>query len=330
MSWVHRYSWSLIPLAIVAVAVFSTSLTGCGPAPQTQEPEEETVVEETVTVEEPSERPAEMPAEEPAAEPAEKPAEKPAEEPAPAEPSEKPAETSAAPTGGGGADAPVSTYAPADDLARQVPEYITELEEAVASEEAFKENTDKIARDANTLVLIALALGLHDQDNQYKKSAGAMMQAAQQLAAAEDFAVAKAAIDAAKKAAAGEGEADVELKWEKVASLPALMKKVPLISNAMKRLTKKASRLKSKAPETQGMAAVIAVIAQGSMANADETIEPNEVEKWHKYCLQMRDEAAKFNAAIRATDAKAVEHLNETLEQSCQDCHKVFHPEEEN
>jgi glutathione S-transferase len=196
------------------------------------------------------------------------------------------------------------------------------MTDAVKSEADFKDAEGKVSRDANTLVLIALALGLHDKDNQYKAAAPAMVKAAQQVAVAKDFTAAKAAVAALEKAAKSSDAG--ELKWEKVASLPKLMKQVPLINTKMKRSLK---RFAAKAKETAGDTAVLAVIAQGSMANADETKKPTEAAAWYKHCADMRDAAAAMNAAIHAGDQKVADKQMKTLTKSCDDCHAIFKPD---
>jgi hypothetical protein len=217
----------------------------------------------------------------------------------------------------------VSTFAPAEDLVGQVDAYLGRLEEAVGSEADFKDAEGKIARDANTLILVSLALGLHDTDNKYKAAAPAMVKAGQQVAAAKDYAAAKAAVAELKKAAEA-GAASGELKWEKVATLSALMKQVPMINTKLKRNMR---RFSTKAKESAGDTATLAVIAQGSMANSDETKKPGEVKEWYKYCEQMRDAAAAVNAAIHAGDQKAADKQMKAMTKSCDDCHAVFNPE---
>jgi len=221
---------------------------------------------------------------------------------------------------------PVSAYAPAADLAAQVPEYVKDLEEAVANEEEYGYSKDKIAKSANTLILMALALGLHDQDNAHKDHAAAIVEASQRLAEAEDFEAAKQGVEAVKAALGGMGDGSVELAWDKkYASLPALMEQVPLVHTKLKRYVR---RLDRSADQVQGFAAVIAVIGQGSMANAEDTEKPDEVEKWHAYCLQMRDAAAAVNAAARAGNEEQVGTAMDALQKSCDDCHAIFHQEE--
>ena len=224
------------------------------------------------------------------------------------------------------ADAPkASTFAPAEDLAGQVECYLDRLEGSVESEDDYEDSKSKIAKDSNTMIVIALTLGLHDTDNPYKAAAPAMVKAAQELAGAKDYASAKKAVEAVKKASTSKGGG--ALKWEKAASLDELMEAVPLINTKLKRATK-GSRFKKKAKDSAGYSAVLAAIAQGTMANSGDTEKPSEADKWVKYCTQMRDAAAKVNSGIRAQDEDATKAAMECLGQACDDCHAVFHNED--
>jgi hypothetical protein len=200
------------------------------------------------------------------------------------------------------------------------------LEECVASEEGFEDYAERLAKDANTMIVISLALGLHDQDSRYKAVAGGMMRAARDMATAEDFAAARTAVGSLKEAIASGSDPATVLGWEKVASLPELMKKVPLINTTLKGRVRRPER---KTEDSRGQCAVLAVIAQGTLANADETIEPEEVEKWQQYSIEMREAAASLNAAYRAMDTEAIRRITiEDLQQSCDRCHAVFAPEQ--
>ena len=85
------------------------------------------------------------------------------------------------------------------------------------------------------MAVLALVLGLHDQDNKYKAAAPALLKASQKLAATKDFASAAAAVAAVKAATTDTSGSLAELKWEKVASMPELMKQVPLVNTKLKR-----------------------------------------------------------------------------------------------
>jgi hypothetical protein len=217
----------------------------------------------------------------------------------------------------------VSSFAPAEDLVSQTDEYVKDLTEAVASEQDFKDAQEKVTKQSNTLILMALALGLHDTDNKYKAAAPALFKAAGQLAAAKDYASAQAGV-AAVKAALESKTGGGELKWEKAASLEQLMKQVPLVNTKLKRFLKGPRFIKS-AKETAGYTAVLATIAQGAMADTGKAKNPAEVQQWYQFSGQMRDHAAELNAAIHAKDRDASEKAMKKLAQSCDDCHTVFH-----
>ena len=223
---------------------------------------------------------------------------------------------------------PASTFAPAKDLASQVSEYVEDLEKAVADKNDFEESKAKVARSASTLAVIGLTLGLHDEDSKYKKAAPALVKACQETAEAKDYDAAVAGVAAIKKAIKSCDGDPSTLKWEKAASLKELMEVVPLINTKLKRYTR-GKRLTSKADDTKGYTAVIAAIAQSSTFNADETEKPTETAAWEKFCVQMRDAATKTNKAIDAADADKVEAAMGELQQSCDDCHEVFHKTEE-
>jgi hypothetical protein len=226
----------------------------------------------------------------------------------------------------GAAEPDVSTYAPAADLANQADQFIKELDKSVASEDDYKEAVDKIAKDSNTLIVIALALGLNDQDSKYKKSAGAIVKAAQDVAAAKDYASTKKAVGAVKDAADGKGDAAGELKWQKVASLPELMKQVPLINTKLT-MKIKGKNFTKKKKETAGYTAVLAAIAQGTKADTSVAKGDEQVKQWQKFSEAARDNAGALNKIINDGDEKAVAGALKKLNQSCEDCHAVFKPE---
>jgi hypothetical protein len=224
-------------------------------------------------------------------------------------------------------DAPkISTFAPAKDLADQVRVYIKDIDATLESEQEYKDSEGKIGRCTNTLAVIALCLGMHDEDNQYKARAPALIKASQALAAAADYQSAKKAFDGVKAAADGKLPAQADLKWEKVASLPDLMKQVPNINTKLKRNVKGA-KFKTKAKDTAGYTAAIAAIAQGSMADTGAAKNPNEIKQWYGFSAQMRDAAGAANAAIHSGNEPAAAEAMQKLANSCTDCHTVFHPE---
>jgi len=219
----------------------------------------------------------------------------------------------------------VSTFAPAKDLSWQLEKFIQRLEEAVSSEEEYEDSIGRIARDSNTVVVLALALGLHDTDNKYKAAAPFIVKAGQHLAAAKDYQSAKEGVAAVKKSLSEVGDPAV-LKWEKMAEIGELMKQVPLINTKLKKRTKR--RFKKNAKKTAGYSAAIAAIAQGTMNDTSVAKNDSQIQQWYKFSAQMRDAAGLVNRAINDDDEEATKVAMEKLNKSCDDCHVVFHEEE--
>jgi cytochrome c556 len=218
----------------------------------------------------------------------------------------------------------VSTFAPAKDLEKQVGFHLSRLDEVVKSEDDYKGSEDRIAKDANTLILIALALGLSDEENAYKQSAPGLIKAAQELAKVKDYAAAKAGVEQVKKAATS-GAAPGKLGWAKIASLPELMKQVPLVNSRLKRnVTSK--NFKRRAEQNAGDSAALAVIAQGSMADTTEVKKPGDETKWYTFCEEMRKASADLNAAVHAGKEADADKAMTALNKTCDDCHEMFHP----
>ena len=323
-------------LVIGLLAVGGMVLSGCAPAPP--EPTG-TGAPAAPEISGPAPAPEEPAAEEPAADVEAEAESKPAES-MPAEPAEaaekQPSEEAKPAPAAADLDLapPVSEFAPVEDLVAQVPEYLEELEESVEDEQEYNDSVENIAKRANTFVLIALALGMHDSDNKFKAAAGPMIEAAQELAAAEDYEAAKAGVAKLQKAATVTGDDPAGLKWGHLASLPELMKAVPLINTKMKRPLRSESRLERGADDMAGHAAVLAVIAQGSLDSVGDTEKPNEVAKWQALCVEMRDKAAAVNTAVRKfRESPSVEGFEATkvaveeLNENCEACHEVFKPD---
>ena len=219
---------------------------------------------------------------------------------------------------------PLSTVVAAEDLVDQVEYYVEELEECVENSEEYEDSVEKIERYSNTLAVIALAVGLHDRGSRLSKAAPVLVKASQQVANAKDYASARSAVSSMKAALTASGN-PATLKWTKVAHLHPLMEQVPLINTRVKRYIR---RFEKGVPYIKGNSAALVAIAQGSMANADETEAPDKVVEWYKYCAQMRDAAGALNKAVHNNDESAAEVAMEALQQSCDDCHAVFHQDE--
>jgi hypothetical protein len=222
----------------------------------------------------------------------------------------------------------ISRYAPAKDLIQQVDFYIGRMSESLADPADFDlAKQSRMLKDANTLAALALMLSVHDEPHPLKPGAGALLKSAQDLSnVGENAQLAVAALEAVKRArAATQGGGEV-VKWEKAASLSALMKAVPLVHTGLKRGVEP-NRLARQAAQTAGQSAALVAIAQASLLDPEPAKSPAEVERWVQLCIQMRDAAGEVNSAVHAQDQAQVEKAMKRLTQSCDACHAKFRHE---
>ena len=219
-----------------------------------------------------------------------------------------------------------SGFAPAADLGRQLKLSIADLEKAVATEEEFKGQVEgRFANDANTIALLALALGLHDAENPYQSKAVAVSEAAKKLRAAKDYAGTKKAIEGLKAAAEGDGQGAGQLKWGKVSELGDLMKsQVPAVNNKLKTNLR---HFKKRAEDLAACAATMALIAENAKLYVGDTALPTEGKKWDEFAAGMRSAAVDLAAKAHAGDEAGAKSAMDKLDESCHACHKVFNPE---
>ena len=222
----------------------------------------------------------------------------------------------------------VSTFAPTENLVSQMQLYIDDLSDQVEGKPDYEDNKQKVVRNSTIIAALAMALGKDDMENKYKKSAAGMIQAAKAIAAAKDYAAARQAYDQLVEAI--DAKAGGEVKWEKVAPLSELMEAVPLISAKIRSSSLKSKkRFDKKAEEYAGYTAVLAVLAQVSMYNSDETDKPGETQQWYADCADFREKAHAMTKACLAGDNKAAAEADKAMKLSCEACHETFHQEEE-
>jgi len=228
---------------------------------------------------------------------------------------------------------------PIADLVAQVDEYITKLGASIDSLDGsprYATDATDVVRDASALSLVALALGLAEADSKYKKAAQQIIATAQKLVAAKSHAEGQKAYDELKAALTSTGGGGEPLAWSmKVAGLTPLMKAVPNLSSAVKRLTNTERnlnmRLERSPQQIYGTTAALAAISQGSIANVTETTKPDAVAEWKKFCEEFRDAALKVNAVAHQYAEKTADYATfktaiTAMSNSCDDCHKVFYP----
>lgn len=219
----------------------------------------------------------------------------------------------------------VSSFAPLADLLNQVDFFVGRVDESLADPQAFDlAKQARTLKDANTLAVLALVLSQHDADFPEKSSMVSLLKAAQALAVVGDDATkAKAALQEIHSARAGKSPSQQTVKWERVASLPPLMKQVPLIHAGLKRGATPA-RLKKTMEQSAGQSAALAAIAQASIFDDEYAKTPEDAAAWQKFCAEMRDAAGEVNSAVRAGDQARVDAGMKSMLESCEACHAKF------
>lgn len=226
------------------------------------------------------------------------------------------------------ADAPEvrkpSSYAPAKDLRGQLDSFVQKIAEDLATEADYGDDQkSRVTKDAHTLAVLALVLGMHDEENALKPSASAVVTAAGKLAAAAgDFKQATAALAEVKQAIAG-AQGVEKLEWKPVADLSQLMKQVPIVNNNLRR-TVTGKRFKQSLDASAGQAATLAALAQASSFDTSYCDSKDAEAKWARLCGEMRDDAAAVQAAIRKGDQAAATAGLEKLAKTCDSCHHTF------
>jgi len=221
-----------------------------------------------------------------------------------------------------------SAFAPVDDLDKQLTYYLDRIDKALADKAEYDEGKQsRVKKDANTVAILALTIGMHDGEHKLKANAGGVIKAAQELSKASDkFEGAKAASEAMQKAATATAGTKVT-KWEKAGDMVALMKAVPLINNTLKKAA--ADLAKGKNAETAaGAAATMAAIAQGTLVDTEAVKNAADTPKWYQFSAEMRDAAGEVNKLAKAKDQAAMAAAMSKLSKTCEDCHAVFRKEE--
>ncbi len=222
----------------------------------------------------------------------------------------------------------VSSFAPIVELETIIRELVSASVPRVKDEAAYRSGQQQLARDANTLIVLAVALGLHDADAALKPQAGDLVEAAEELAAAGSLTEAQAAVAALDTALGAEAapQSAHPTSWENSASQDELMKQVAFLQGKIKRGARGA-RLASTAEENARLATVLAVIARAVEFDTVGIEGEQPLSQWRKLCGQMRDASTAVHAALTAKDAAATAAALTQLEQSCTACHQVFRPD---
>lgn len=226
---------------------------------------------------------------------------------------------------------------PIDDLIDQIDEYIIRIGENLEdlkTSENYAIDGDSVYRDASGLALVALAVGLSNNDSKYRKASPELIAATKRLLAANNYNSARNEFESVKNSLKSNGEPS-KLKLEKIVKLKPVMKAMPNLNSNVRRLTNTESKLKKqldkKPKQIFSQLAALAAISECSIPNGDETNKPNDLEKWKKECEQFRDVAIKANNAAHDFANGKIKYdvywsAFTNLSRSCDSCHNTFYP----
>lgn len=219
----------------------------------------------------------------------------------------------------------MSTFAPAKELLRQVDYYRRRLESALAERDRYNiASVARVQRDSNTLVVLLLVLGLHDEEHALRAAAPDLVASARKIhTGAEQYDVAKAACDELAIRLEAGRTADNTLAWEKQYNLGLLMKQAEFINMPLRRSLRK-DRFARDQDKSAAMAAVLAAFAQATLMAPPEGKSPAELNRWAGTSANWRDAAGALGQAIRDQDYPAASAVLDRMTKSCSDCHAVF------
>ncbi len=216
-----------------------------------------------------------------------------------------------------------SSYAPAKDLEYQVSFFLDRIKEDLENEAQYDTHAKRVVKDANTIAVLALVLGKHDDDNRFKRPATAVIKAATSLAdKAEKLDEAKVAyqklLDATKSPGGG-----ATLPWKSVGNIQEIMLQVPLLNTSLRGAVR-SKRFNTTPEKAAGLAAGLAAIAQVSMFDETYCGDAADREEWVELCGLMRDAAKDVHAAVQRGDQAAAIAALKPLVRSCDECHDEF------
>jgi cytochrome c556 len=221
------------------------------------------------------------------------------------------------------AEPPLSRLAPADDLIGQVQFYFDRVQTALADPRRYHEAQQaRVQKDALVLSALAQALARHDQPHRWTAAAGALLAAAEELAAGHaHYDRARPAADRLARALEGHAGDPPPDRWRPVGPLGPLMKHVGFVHQQMQRA------LRGESPEAAaGPVATLVALAAVLAEDPSPDRPADQHRAWREISAQLRDAAGQLNQALHSGDAPQRQQARRALDRSCQQCHDQFRP----
>ncbi len=216
-----------------------------------------------------------------------------------------------------------SSYAPAKDLQFQVNYLMQRIDGDLKNEPKYDRHVKRVMRDANTIAVLALVMGKHDEQNTLKGTSTAVIKAAHELSAkAKDLGAAKSAY-AVLVARLKSPSSESPTAWKGVGDIEQLMQQIPELDRSLK-IAVKPTRFAKSREKAASLAATMAALAQVSMFDGTYCTDAADEAEWVELCVCLRDAATDVHAAIQEGDSDAATAALKPLARTCDDCHEQF------
>lgn len=218
---------------------------------------------------------------------------------------------------------PLAQVAPLEDLVLEVDDRIKALDKLLASEESFEENKETAVWQGFTvLTVIGQGIAEHPDHGQTKIQGPHLRDAARKFTQNSDYAEARAALEAVRKAHQGEasGDAAVEHDWAKLVRMHPMMYEIEERSGSLNRVIR---RPRGRADEPVH-ASVIALLTLAMHADTHEVKNPDEIPQWHALAREYLDTMTGVAKAVREKDKATAGELMVKATATCDRCHEKF------
>ena len=205
-----------------------------------------------------------------------------------------------------------STYAPAKDLESQVQFFLDRIKDELKDESKYgEESVKRVVRDANTLAVLSLVLGKHDEANRFQSSAAALLEDA--LKSGGEIAGLQGSAECLRQA----DRDDERHEWLDRLGVEKCRKHRRTHEPGSERSTPNCAgrygvmtRFEKSRDEAAGLAATLAAIAQVSMFDDSYCSDQADRTDWIELCGLMRDAAYDINQAVHRGDQEAADRAD--------------------
>jgi len=226
----------------------------------------------------------------------------------------------------------IATVAPVGDLVAEADAKIKSLDEALATENSYRENKGTtIPTEAGVLAVLAQAIAESEAKSAWHASAPDVRDGAISIATSKSYDDAKkglAEVHEAHNGKAGTAKADHE--WKSLCKLGSVMKEINKRGGSLRRGVKLKAMTAEQSEKLARDASVMAVLA---LAAYDDTHEvkskkKEDIEEWQKYAKEFQGQMTAAAVAFKKQDAAAAADAWKKGNMACNDCHGKFRPNE--